>query len=342
MELLVSVIVPIYNARSYLPKCLESLLRQTYSSYELILVDDGSTDDSYDVCLEYSKSHPRIRLIRQPNKGVSAARNLGLEKALGEYICFVDADDVVSDIYIEELVDLLVSQHSDVAILSFTKRSDGLVWSYTPTTRKRPNEVLWNQEEALFSYITKRQFESSVWAKLFRRDVLTGVRFEEGLRIAEDKLFVFEALVSCERIAFLDRPLYYYHQRNDSVMNASFDEKNMDDKLVVDNIYIGLSIIYPHLERMLYKEKMATYCRIIQKTFTVNTDYAISSRYQLRMEVKKCNIFSILPFCRLKDLWRLLGAKYCPVMLGLYERLKTIRIGSGAYESQKTEHQYDN
>lgn len=216
---LVSVIVPVYNVASYLEECLDSVVGQTYRNLEIIVVDDGSTDGSGAVCDEYAKKDGRIQVIHQPNRGLSVARNVGLDVAKGDHISFVDSDDAVSPVFIEALL----SAGADVAQCASCRNAEGL----NRENRRPAFEYLTNVEAS-----ERLQFDSTgdatvVWNKLYRRGLFDTIRFPEGKQ-HEDEFVTYRVLWDAGQVAVTVEPLYYYRQRFGSTTNRGFSRGSLD------------------------------------------------------------------------------------------------------------------
>jgi len=215
---LISVIVPVYNCAAYLPQCLESILVQTHNALEIILIDDGSADDSPQICDTFAQKDPRIKVIHQTNQGVSAARNTGLALARGEYIGFVDADDFIAPDMYAYLYDLIERDKADIAMCNlFLQRGERWVNSGAIT-----DEYRLIKNTTLFDIISWRFLVQ----KLFRRSALHGRLFRRDVSYAEDALFVFQTITNCSRIALGNGPKYYYRQNQQSATHR-FNKKHL-------------------------------------------------------------------------------------------------------------------
>lgn len=220
----VSIIVPVYNVKEYVSECLNSLLDQSYWNIEIIVVDDGSTDGSGEICDSYSQKDPRIHVIHQVNGGAASARNAALDCMKGDYVAFVDSDDVAKPRMIESLVDELEKNCADIAVCSYSK------W-FTAHTE----EVLCGQtgiktaEEYLESFL-KEWRSGLIWNKLFRAELLRAVRFETG-HLIDDEFFTYQAVLQAKRIAMTDKVLYDYRQRRSSVMNQGKQKQMLLDRI---------------------------------------------------------------------------------------------------------------
>lgn len=211
----ISLIVPVYNAEDYLDRCLRSILSQDFESFEVILVDDGSTDSSPMICDRYSASDPRFRTIHKPNGGVSSARNAGIDLAKGEYLMFVDSDDELLPGALKAMTDGLDGE--DMVLGGYVSYLDSV-----PRKEMAPDRSLsysGNRMSLFLDANIRRNCETldAPWAKMFRRKAVAGQRFNENLSYAEDKLFVFSFLASCSSVRTCTAFVYAYHLRTGSL-----------------------------------------------------------------------------------------------------------------------------
>ena len=219
---LVSVIIPVYNVASYLREALDSVIHQTYSNLEILIIDDGSTDGSGEICEEY-RSDDRVQVIHQENRGLSAARNRGLDLAAGEYIAFLDSDDAWRLDFIEKMLETI--DKADIAVCRFEihqLRLDSTWKKIEPLAEKG----FYEREEALRA-LADGTINVSVWNKLYRSELWKGIRFPEG-RNFEDLDTVFQVFSLCRNICFLDQPLYLHRRRPGSITNTA-TKKNLED-----------------------------------------------------------------------------------------------------------------
>ena len=209
---LISVIVPIYNVEKYLDKCIKSIVNQTYTDLEIILVDDGSTDGSGRICDTYAKEDARICVLHQKNAGRSGARNAGLDKASGEYVMFVDGDDWIDDCCLEEVYKVF---EDEIEMVVFRERciyadrvEDGGLGKTMRFVKSEPLEFYVKGHEGF-------QKVNSVCGKLYRRSLLQNIRFEEG-RYYEDIMFTTRVYATCQDCIYLDTAYYNYNIATDS------------------------------------------------------------------------------------------------------------------------------
>jgi len=206
----VSIIIPVYNVDKYLRRCIDSVLSQSFTDFELILVDDGSKDTSPQLCDEYSNKDSRIRVIHKSNGGVSAARNDGLYIAKGEYVTFIDADDWVEEGYLEILLD-----YSQYDIVFFSYRmiyEDGYFSEYVFTEKEGNARTMWNIVASLKANASKSNFYGYTWNKMFRKEIIDkyGIKFINGLRISEDEVYTLDYCTHANSIKVLPFCLYNY------------------------------------------------------------------------------------------------------------------------------------
>ena len=205
----VSVIVPVYNMENYLSNCINSILDQTFSDFELILVNDGSQDSSNEICNEFARKDNRIIVIHKKNEGVSSARNTGLNKAIGKYVCFVDSDDTVDNDYIEKMYQLAVDNNADLTICGLKMFSNG-----KQTDFGSDNFGLYKIDnfKMLFLDLLKSSYLNFVFSKLYKSEMIKNeVYFDQSIDIGEDTLFILKVLNKIQRVYISnDKPYNYY------------------------------------------------------------------------------------------------------------------------------------
>lgn len=225
---LISVIIPVYNMEEYLERCVQSVLEQKEKDLEIILVDDGSTDQSGKLCDFYQNVDSRIRVIHKTNGGLSSARNAGLKIATGRYIGFVDSDDwITSDMY-SYLYSLIQQTGAEIASVSYKLCKD---YPENSLIKKRLIVKSYSSDEALEYYLKvgnrKRINDYSVWTKLYRRDLFENTTFPEG-HIYEDITTNFELISKCNKYVKSNKICYFYFQGGSSILRSGFKNSKLD------------------------------------------------------------------------------------------------------------------
>lgn len=276
MSDLISVIIPVYNVKEYLERSVESVLEQTYQNLEIILVDDGSTDGSADMCDAYAQRDGRVIVIHKENQGAASARNAGLDIAKGKYIGFVDSDDWVDAIMFEELYALLKETNADISFC-VNKRVYREKWDNEPSE----GNVLLEGRDILTSFVEpsfKPHILKAVWDKLYTREIIGDTRFRIGQH--EDGDFNTKVLCKAQRVAFCGKVLYHYlDERPGSVTNTGISERIFTDRLPVlleqikDLKNADRQDLASRQEVMYYAELLSYYTRIYNSTHEMRNDY---------------------------------------------------------------------
>ena len=248
---MISVIIPVYNVEDYLEECLDSIQCQTYKNLEIILVNDGSTDHSQEICERYCKQDPRFRLINQANKGLSGARNRGMTESKGKFITFVDSDDVLKDDMLEQLLKHMTTEEVDIVECWYTNDKKEIE---IPSPENVKIIFQGNAQEALVSLCKDNIVRLNAVAKLFRRQAIVNFPFLEGL-FYEDVYGGMGILKQIHKMVKIDYTGYYYRVRRGSIMNREFSLKNLDlfaicDK--VEQLYDGNADSLPYVQRRLF------------------------------------------------------------------------------------------
>lgn len=222
-ELKISIIVPVYNAEKYLERCIESILSQSFINLEIILIDDGSTDKSAQICDEYAKLDERILVIHQDNQGVSMARNKGINISSGDYITFVDGDDTVSVDYIDYLVHIAIEYDADISVCRILDCING-----REDKDDKKNVFVLNNEQAVEMMFYQKEFTTSVSGKLYKKTYKERIKFPINMK-HEDFAIMYKVLYSAERIVYGQRQLYHYiHHIGSFSHSEEFNKKYYD------------------------------------------------------------------------------------------------------------------
>ena len=216
-KVLISIIVPIYNVEKYLRQCLDSIMNQTYRNFECLLIDDGSTDNSADICREYASKDSRFRYFEKENGGVSSARNLGIERSGGAYITFIDSDDWVDSDYLEVLYNALIDENADISVSTYKRfHMAENCWYFHSFQRGYEKRVFTNQE-LIDEFIALDNFDYSyrfVCGKLVRKDLLDNIAFNEMTTLGEDMEFWLKLYLISNKIVYVNRDSYVYRIDN--------------------------------------------------------------------------------------------------------------------------------
>lgn len=249
-KLLVSVIVPIYNVEQYLARCVDSIIKQTYENLEIILVNDGSTDDSLKICYEYKNKDTRIKVFDKKNGGLSDARNYGMRHATGQYLVFVDSDDSIHNQMVEFLYNSIICSQADISVCNFKKvYEDEISRDIKFDFEQERNFLqLYDNIKAIGELFNPDKYIifTVAWNKMYKKEAFLDIEYPKG-KIHEDEFTAYRLFYNAKKIVYLDKPLYYYLQRNNSIMNQGFSEKRFHkieayqeriDFFITNNLYV--------------------------------------------------------------------------------------------------------
>lgn len=255
---LISIIIPVYKVEKYLEKCIESVLKQTYTNLQIILVDDGSPDNCGKICDEYAKKDPRIEVIHKVNGGLSDARNVGIAKAKGKYIGFVDSDDYIKEDMYEILINLIKEYDADVSICNLYDVIDGKEY-----IRNNENGIQeYSRLEILKEVLLDKNIQSYAWNKLYKKELFDEIKYPIGKKY-EDIGTTFYVFEKCNKIVVTSEPEYYYLKRSDSLVNNVtestvldytdiiiqrylYTQKNIEELRKYNNYYLAKTLITAH------------------------------------------------------------------------------------------------
>ncbi|WBW98616.1 glycosyltransferase family 2 protein [Oceanirhabdus sp. W0125-5] len=221
----ISIVVPVYNVERYLRKCISSILEQSFKDFELILVDDGSTDNSGRICDEYKEKDSRIKVIHQENSGLSAARNIGIQTSEGKYITFIDSDDFIHPNMLEVLYNNLHTNKADISICDYN-----IVYEDKEVTKEfsNNNTKVYSNIEAVKKIVEKSKASMIVaCGKLYRRNLFCDIRYPVG-KYHEDEFVTYKLLYKSTKVVVTDAKLYYYLQRSNSITGSTYSIKRLE------------------------------------------------------------------------------------------------------------------
>jgi len=324
MDDLITIIVPVYNARGYIDRCIASIKGQTYPALQIILVDDGSTDGSGDICKAYAGQDERIEVIRRISGGASAARNTGLDRARGAWIAFADADDFVSPYYIEDMFKAASDGCDMVICRTAWVEDDPDIDIREPFRRDGGSSRITGREACKRNFGKDVSLFNSVWGKLFRVSLWQGLRFPEG-KICEDMYISHSLLYRTGDITILNAVLYAYVQSKGSVMRCAFTLQRLD---VLDAWQEGVSFFSGAGEPELAKIAKRVYCsRVFDALYVCKKMIPGEREVMSRLRLRAADAYSELkPFSGYADCSKLRALAYrlklflgrwCPPLYGL-------------------------
>jgi glycosyltransferase involved in cell wall biosynthesis len=285
---LVSIIVPIYNTASFLPKCIESIQNQSYKNIEIILVNDGSTDNSENICKKYLESDTRVRYVSKANGGLSSARNSGIDIANGSYLSFIDSDDYIASEFISTLLNACIVNNTKLAMCGRIVVTE--INETNMFTLDSPQ--LWNSRKALERLLTWNNIDGSVCDKLFHRSLFENQRFPLG-RISEDLPVLTSILLAIISIAHVGMPMYYYLQRTESITKQKFTTHKMTVLNSAEEVRVMILEKYPELKS---KADSYYYIHLFYLLNLINLDSNSSHKNEkdILIRILRQNIFSII------------------------------------------------
>ena len=254
---MISVIVPVYNVENYLDQCIQSILRQSYSDFELILVDDGSKDSSGMLCDEYKRKDSRIQVIHKKNGGLSDARNAGTQIARGSHVTYIDSDDYVSDDYLQVLYNLINQNNADLAVTGIKCFYDGVIIKEDERTEERRYTGI----EALKNVLYQKNMDTSACALLIPTKIALENPFPVG-KYHEDDFTTYKYYLQADLVAVTTRKQYYYRQRKGSIMH-SFGQAQLDELDAADNLVRECSRIDSELKKAAESKRFSDYCQVL-------------------------------------------------------------------------------
>ena len=285
---LISVIVPVYNVKDYLERCLNSIINQTYKNIEIILIDDGSTDGSSVICDNYKEIDNRIKVFHKKNGGLSSARNEGIKRSIGEYITFVDSDDSIDESYVDYLYRLIKKYDVRMSITPYNvvhnKNKKNIGNGY--------KECLMDTCESLDRLLCSEGFDVSSCAKLYSKKLFEDIQFPVG-KLYEDNGTTYKLVMKCEKIAYDSCANYNYYIHDDSITTTDFNEKKLDLIEMVNAMCDDILAKYPILEESVQKKRIEAYLSIYRQIVFVKSNKYSKEKEKIKeyLQSNKSNIF---------------------------------------------------
>ena len=276
---LISIVVPIYNAETYLNQCIKSIIEQSYKNIEIILINDGSTDDSGIICDEYAQKDIRIKVIHNKNQGVSISRNIGIQEARGEYISFVDADDFISKKYVEILYQLIIKDNAQISTVGNDEYYEGKMIKTSKGIRK----VL-HSEEAIKMILKERDMTHVCWGKMYKKELFDDedIKFDSTMKIGEDLKIIIPIIEKCKKISIDTREKLYHYRKNEKSITQQKGKKD----LWIQEIELSKQIV-----EWTYKKYPKVTNSAIQRYVRVNITFLVKmikeSKKNLMEEIKQ-------------------------------------------------------
>ena len=234
---LISILSPCYNVEAFLPQCIDSIIKQTYTNLQIVLIDDGSKDATWRVMQDYAARDPRIEIYHQGNQGVASTRNHLLDKIKGEYVLFVDSDDWIEPDTIEFLITKALAHSADIVMCAMVKNDDTPSSDYT--------EKLYSKDEFIKDFLYHIKIRGQLCNKLVKASLLVGLRFDTSVSYGEDALLCWQFLKHADKIIYSDKQLYHYRMVDSSLSHQSFGEKKLSGHRVWTLLCEETERLYP-------------------------------------------------------------------------------------------------
>ena len=279
---LISIIIPVYKVEKYLEKCIESVLKQTYTNLQIILVDDGSPDNCGKICDEYAKKDARIEVIHKANGGLSDARNVGISIAKGKYIGFVDSDDYIKTDMYEKLINLIKKYNADISVCNLYDVIDGKEY-----IRNKENGIQeYNRIEILKEILLDKNIQSYAWNKLYKKELFDEIKYPIGKKY-EDIGTTFYVFEKCNKIVVTSEPKYYYLKRADSLVN------NVTESTILDYTEI---IIQRYLYAKQHVKELSKYNNyyLTKTLITAHNDIEKLEKISDKMQEEYQNLYNLV------------------------------------------------
>lgn len=301
---LISVIIPVYNVEKYLKRCMDSVLKQTYSNIEIIIVDDGSKDTSGSLCDEYGKKDSRITVFHKENGGLSSARNFGLERVSGNYVCFIDSDDFIHENYISFMYDKIIKNDADICYCKSTKFTDDVQIKNEIENEKT---VVIEKEEAIKQLLLNDGIiKNYIHLALYKKTLFDNIRFPEGSNF-EDIATTYKILDASKKIIVNNKTLYYYFINNDGITQKMKKQdivdrfNNMNEREKFINQY------YPNLQKVSDKYMFRIYLVILKDLIKnyfpeiIKDSFFIEVRNRImHMRIKEISLKNLIIYMAIK------------------------------------------
>lgn len=325
---LISVVIPAYNVEKYLPKCIESIINQSYKNLEIILVDDGSTDCSGKICDEYAKKDSRIVVIHRKNGGLSQARNDGISIAKGDFLTFVDSDDYVHQEYCEKLLNAMIKNSAEISACSIYEfeENDDVV-----DKKEEYEETLLDRNQAIENLLKIGGLYDPAWGKLYAKKLFTDIRFPVG-KVYEDSATLYKLYDQINTMVVLNQKYYYYlKKRAGSIMSSSYNIKKQKDNFdAIHDSFLFLKNKYSDMKNLITAKFIRSALTLIERSYLQGDENLVNSEIvenlmielqDLIKDVDKNVLCEILGNYKLACLFLLLQSRdlYASIIQKLYQ-----------------------
>ena len=292
----ISVIIPVYKVEKYLDKCIKSVVNQTFTDLEIILIDDGSPDRCPEICEQWAKKDSRIVVIHKKNGGLSDARNAGLNIATGEFISFVDSDDWIAKNMYEIMLNYLKREKADVCAC-------GILACYPDKQIPMPvNSIVGNSHDIFLQLYTDARYPVAAWNKLYKSKCWSNLRFPKG-KICEDAFTTYKIIDTADRIVQIKDNLYFYRIRSNSIMTSEFNINRMDEEEAWRMNYEFIEKKYPDLKKPAYDFYLQRVERLI-RAIPISEKNKYRDEYSYLYNILKKNVLYITLFSDLNFKYR--------------------------------------
>ena len=272
---LISVVVPIYNSEKYLEECIRSILNQTYKKLEILLIDNGSTDNSRDICDKFSEDDDRVKVVHKKHGGIASARNCGISYLTGEYVSFIDSDDCIASDFYEILLSVSQKYDADISIIKETSKEEEIYKEY-----KIDGQYIniFEQKQAIKKLLDGKPFHFEVWNRLYKKNIIKLNDFPD-YNAGEDMLATFAFFMRSKKIVFVNCPKYYYRPSETGVSRQKISDKKLDIINVLDILLENTNKYYPDLTHKMIAKKVYFYAHLIKKM--LDSDYNDKNNYEM-------------------------------------------------------------
>lgn len=281
-ECLITIVIPVYKVEKFLCRCIDSILNQTYSKLEIILVDDGSPDKSGEICDRYANRDERIKVIHKKNGGLSDARNAGTKIATGKYITYIDSDDYVSNDYIETLYSTLKKYDADICVCDLIMTDVENISLH----KEKSIEIEFDYISAIERMLYQTLFDTNACGKLYPTYIMKNILYPKG-KLYEDLFTTYRVFGAVKKVVYINQKKYYYWQNPDSIMHNVFNKRMFDEIEAVDEIVKYVEKNMPEIKKAAYARKFSSYSQVIRWMPDDADEDSLDKRNQLWKFVKQ-------------------------------------------------------